>query len=85
MTLDAGGGHTCALLITGEVKCWGRNIYGQLGLGDAQDRRAPARLAGVADVVAVAALVAVVVTVADLRANKPLWYVLIQVNSPQRV
>lgn len=30
----ARGNHTCAILQTGDVRCWGRNDYGQLGYGN---------------------------------------------------
>jgi E3 ubiquitin-protein ligase HERC3 len=32
-SLTAGSEHTCALLSDGSVRCWGRNHFGQLGLG----------------------------------------------------
>ena len=36
--IAAGGNHTCAILDTGAVKCWGENGTGQLGQGDTADR-----------------------------------------------
>ena len=33
--LALGSSHTCALLTTGAVRCWGRNSEGQLGYGNA--------------------------------------------------
>lgn len=36
--LAAGGSHTCALLKTGEVRCWGSGRYGQLGHGVTTER-----------------------------------------------
>jgi alpha-tubulin suppressor-like RCC1 family protein len=32
--IRAGESHTCALLSTGDVRCWGRPTYGQLGYGN---------------------------------------------------
>jgi alpha-tubulin suppressor-like RCC1 family protein len=38
VSLAAGGWHACAILEGGQVKCWGENGFGQLGLGDTDDR-----------------------------------------------
>lgn len=42
----AGGDHTCALLATGTVNCWGRNNSGQLGDGTMIDRLKPTEPTG---------------------------------------
>ena len=36
--ITSAGGHACALLDDGTVKCWGWNYYGGLGLGDTASR-----------------------------------------------
>ena len=36
--ISAGVFHTCAVLDNDTVKCWGSNSYGELGLGDKNDR-----------------------------------------------
>lgn len=35
--LVTGGGHTCILLKDGGLRCWGYNLYGQLGRGDTEN------------------------------------------------
>ncbi|CAN0369862.1 unnamed protein product, partial [Hapterophycus canaliculatus] len=36
--VSSGSEFNCALAVTGEVKCWGENQVGQLGLGDLEQR-----------------------------------------------
>ena len=49
-----GMAHTCALTVSGEVYCWGRNNYGQLGIGSVSNERTPVRVASGAAFVALA-------------------------------
>jgi alpha-tubulin suppressor-like RCC1 family protein len=38
LTTVSHGAHACVILQTGQVKCWGSNGWGQLGVGDTQRR-----------------------------------------------
>jgi alpha-tubulin suppressor-like RCC1 family protein len=51
--LDAGDGHTCALLGTGQVACWGDNDSAQLGDSSMVDSARPVVVDGLSDVLEV--------------------------------
>ena len=56
--ISLGFQHTCALHESGEISCWGRNHFGQLGTGEAQvgsHSAVPQRVIGITDAIAVAA------------------------------
>ncbi len=46
LQLDVGGGHVCAVVADGSVRCWGGNSLGQLGDGTTVDRLVPVSLTG---------------------------------------
>ena len=49
--LTAGRTHTCALLVTGTVKCWGGNREGELGDASTTSSPTPVKVKGINDVV----------------------------------
>ena len=59
VAISAGGVHSCALLQNGNISCWGRNDYGQLGNGTGgteYDRSSvPVAVEGIEDATAISA------------------------------
>ena len=53
--IAAGETHTCALLSGGSVRCWGDNIYGQLGDNTSTPQHLPSGVPGLGGVIAIAA------------------------------
>ncbi len=53
--VDAGGIHTCAVLDTGGVKCWGYNGGGRLGNGSTATSYLPVNVSGLSGATAVSA------------------------------
>ena len=47
VAIAAGEFHTCAVLVAGTVRCWGRNQFRQLGDGTTQNRPAPVTVPGI--------------------------------------
>jgi alpha-tubulin suppressor-like RCC1 family protein len=54
-TIAGGNYHTCARLMDGTAKCWGYNVYGQLGNGNTSDSTTPATVTGITTATAVTA------------------------------
>lgn len=46
VSVSSGSSHSCGVLASGQVRCWGSNGYGQLGDSTTSDRLAPVLVLG---------------------------------------
>jgi alpha-tubulin suppressor-like RCC1 family protein len=46
LSVATGGDHSCAVMATGAVKCWGKNQYGQLGNNSTTNSNVPVDVMG---------------------------------------
>ena len=46
VNVAVGGYHTCAILTSGAINCWGYNGFGQLGIGYTTDMPSPTAVTG---------------------------------------
>jgi alpha-tubulin suppressor-like RCC1 family protein len=53
VAVAAGRSHTCALLATNRIKCWGYNLFGQVGAGDYEPALTPRDVLGIANAAAI--------------------------------
>ena len=53
--VSSGGAHTCAVLGSGELACWGYNAWGQLGNNSTQNHSTPQMVSGISNAVQVSA------------------------------
>ncbi len=76
VALAAGYAHACALLVSGEVECWGANANGQLGDGRRDPRSTPTPVSSLGPGSGVVALVASQNTTCAERSgstSSPVW------------